>query len=47
MAEKIECLRYVENGLPLKMILTEHEGVKIDVPEDLQKASLYLQGLNW
>lgn len=43
MTEKIECLRYLENGLTLKMILTEHEGVKIDVPEDLEKAENYLR----
>jgi 3-deoxy-manno-octulosonate cytidylyltransferase (CMP-KDO synthetase) len=38
-AEKIECLRYLENGVPLKMVLTEYMGVEIDTPEDLQKAS--------
>jgi 3-deoxy-manno-octulosonate cytidylyltransferase (CMP-KDO synthetase) len=43
LAEKIECLRYLENGIGLKMVLTEHSGVKIDVPEDLQKAIIYLQ----
>ena len=42
LAEKIECLRYLENGVPLKMVLTEHAGVKIDVPEDLEKAKAYL-----
>lgn len=41
--EKIECLRYLENGIRLKMILTDHAGVKIDVPEDLQAAELYLK----
>ena len=44
--EKIECLRYLENGIPLKMILTEHAGVKIDVPEDLENAKDYLKSLN-
>ena len=44
--EKIECLRYLENGIPLKMILTEHAGVKIDVPEDLENAKKYLKSLN-
>jgi len=39
--EKIECLRYLENGVSIKMILTEHAGVKIDVPEDLAKAQAY------
>ncbi len=42
-AEKIECLRYLENGIPLRMVETEDAGVKIDVPEDLAKAEKYLQ----
>jgi CMP-2-keto-3-deoxyoctulosonic acid synthetase len=37
-AEKIECLRYLENGVPLRMALTEQMGVDINTPEDLQKA---------
>ena len=45
LAEKIECLRYLENGIKLKMILTEHEAVKIDVPEDLERAERYLNNL--
>jgi 3-deoxy-manno-octulosonate cytidylyltransferase (CMP-KDO synthetase) len=44
--EKIECLRYLENGVSLKMVLTSHSGVKIDVPEDLDKAKEYLKSLN-
>jgi 3-deoxy-manno-octulosonate cytidylyltransferase (CMP-KDO synthetase) len=34
-AEKIECLRYLEHGIPLKMVLTEYMGVEIDTPGDL------------
>ncbi len=37
-AEKIECLRYLEYGVPLKMVLTQYMGVEIDTPEDLIKA---------
>ena len=36
--EKIECLRYLEHGIPLKMVLTEYMGIEIDTPEDLQLA---------
>jgi 3-deoxy-manno-octulosonate cytidylyltransferase (CMP-KDO synthetase) len=43
--EKIECLRYLENGIKLKMVITDHAGVKIDVPEDLEKAEKYLLDL--
>ena len=42
-AEKIECLRYLENGIPLRMVLTEYMGVEIDTPEDLLKAEKLLQ----
>jgi len=41
-AEKIECLRYLENGIPLKMVVTEYMGVEIDTPEDLAKAAKLL-----
>lgn len=37
-AEKIECLRFLENGLPIKMIIVNGIGVEIDTPEDLAKA---------
>ena len=38
-AEKIECLRYLENGVPLKMVVTQYMGIEIDTPEDLVKAA--------
>jgi CMP-2-keto-3-deoxyoctulosonic acid synthetase len=38
-AEKIECLRYLENGILLKMVVTEYMGVEIDTPEDLAHAA--------
>jgi 3-deoxy-manno-octulosonate cytidylyltransferase (CMP-KDO synthetase) len=41
-AEKIECLRYLENGMQLKMIVTEYMGVEIDTPEDLERAAAML-----
>jgi 3-deoxy-manno-octulosonate cytidylyltransferase (CMP-KDO synthetase) len=41
-AEKIECLRYLEYGIPLKMVLTQYMGVEIDTPEDLIKAEKLL-----
>jgi 3-deoxy-manno-octulosonate cytidylyltransferase (CMP-KDO synthetase) len=40
--EKIECLRYLENGVPMKMVITEYMGVEIDTPEDLEKAARLL-----
>ncbi len=44
-AEKIECLRYLENGIQLRMVLTENAGIKIDVPGDLVRAENYLKNL--
>ena len=38
-AEKIECLRYLENGIPLKMVITNYMGIEIDTPEDLERAA--------
>ena len=40
--EKIECLRYLENGIPLKMVVTEYMGVEIDTPADLERAAKML-----
>ncbi|MEX6688601.1 3-deoxy-manno-octulosonate cytidylyltransferase [Danxiaibacter flavus] len=41
-AERIECLRYLENGVPIKMIIVDYMGVEIDTPEDLERAARYL-----
>jgi len=42
-AEKIECLRYLEYGIPLRMVVTTYMGVEIDTPEDLIKAAKLLK----
>lgn len=36
--EKLEQLRYLENGVKIKMVLTDESPVSIDIPEDLEKA---------
>lgn len=41
-AEKIECLRYLEHGIPLKMVLVDFKGIGIDTPEDLEIAMHFL-----
>lgn len=43
IAEKIECIRYLEYGMKIKMIETDFVGVGIDVPEDLEKARQILK----
>lgn len=45
-AEKIECIRYLEHGVQLRMVLIDYNGVEIDVPDDLTRASEYLKSLN-
>lgn len=40
--EKIECLRYLENGIPLRMVIVDYMGIEIDTPEDLEKAAKLL-----
>jgi 3-deoxy-D-manno-octulosonate cytidylyltransferase len=40
--EKIECLRYLENGVPIRMAVTSYMGVEIDTPEDLERAARLL-----
>ena len=43
-AEKIECFRYLEYGVPIKMVLTEYMGIEIDTPEDMERAKTFY---NW
>jgi len=41
-AERIECLRYLEYGVPLRMVVVDYMGVEIDTPEDLERAEDFL-----
>jgi len=41
-SEKIECLRYLENGISLRMIVVDYMGVEIDTEEDLKRAASLL-----
>jgi 3-deoxy-manno-octulosonate cytidylyltransferase (CMP-KDO synthetase) len=43
--EKLEQLRYLHNGIRIRMIETNEVSVKIDVPADLENAEIYLQSL--
>lgn len=41
-AEKVECLRYLENGVTIRMVATEYMGIEIDTAEDLERAEKLL-----
>ncbi len=43
-AEKIECLRFLEHGIRMRMVATDYMGVEIDTPEDLLRAERLLAG---
>lgn len=39
-AEKLEQLRWIENGFSLHVFETEYQGIGIDTPEDLERAKI-------
>lgn len=46
-AEKIECLRFLEYGIPIRMIVTNYMGVEIDTPEDIIRAEALMDKMGW
>lgn len=40
-AESLEQLRWLENGYTIKLAITEHETIGIDMPEDVERALKY------
>lgn len=47
LTEKIECLRFLEHGVPMQMGITEYMGVEIDTPEDIQRAEAIMDQKAW
>jgi 3-deoxy-D-manno-octulosonate cytidylyltransferase len=46
-AEKVECLRFLEHGIPMKMAITQYMGVEIDTPEDIIRAEQLMTEKGW
>lgn len=44
--EMLEQLRYLENGVKIKMVETTSTSIGIDTPEDLEKAKLFFKNKN-
>jgi len=44
--EKLEQLRMLENGLKIKIVVTEHDSIGVDTPEDLKRIRAYYNWLN-
>ena len=42
IAESLEQLRWLQNGLNIKVDITNHSSIGIDSPQDLERAELYL-----
>ncbi|MEM8584452.1 MAG: 3-deoxy-manno-octulosonate cytidylyltransferase [Bacteroidota bacterium] len=42
-AEKLEQLRWLQAGFPIAVTLTDHYGMGIDTPEDLEKAKIFFE----
>ncbi len=42
IAESLEQLRWLQNGLNIKVGITNHSSIGIDSPQDLERAELYL-----
>ena len=40
-AERLEQLRMIENGIKIKIVVTELDSIGVDTPEDLEKARIY------
>jgi 3-deoxy-manno-octulosonate cytidylyltransferase (CMP-KDO synthetase) len=46
LVEKVECLRFLENGIAIKVALVDYMGIEIDTPQDLIKANEYYKTID-
>jgi 3-deoxy-manno-octulosonate cytidylyltransferase (CMP-KDO synthetase) len=45
--EKLEQLRMLENGMKIKIVITENESLSVDTQEDLEKARIYYESIRY
>jgi 3-deoxy-manno-octulosonate cytidylyltransferase (CMP-KDO synthetase) len=45
-AERLEQLRAIENGFPIRVVETEYESLGVDTPEDLERVSRLVEALS-
>ena len=45
--EKLEQLRMLENGMKIKIVITENESFSVDSTDDLEKARLYYESIKY
>lgn len=43
LVEKLECNRFIEYNMPIKMAMAEHTSIAVDTPEDVAVAEAYLE----
>jgi 3-deoxy-manno-octulosonate cytidylyltransferase (CMP-KDO synthetase) len=43
-SERLEQLRFLENGIPIRVAETPYDTIRVDAPEDLEKAEEMLRG---
>ena len=46
-AERVECLRFLEHGVPMRMAITQYMGVEIDTPDDIVRAEELMSKNGW
>lgn len=46
-AEKVECLRFLEHGVSMRMIIANYMGVEVDTPEDIHRAEAFMEKMGW
>ena len=46
-AEKVECLRFLEHGVSMRMAITQYMGVEIDTPDDILRAEELMEKMGW